>query len=936
MLGVWILLAVLAVGAVKVAGAKTNNSLTLPGTDSQAAFDILSQRFPPQQNGTSPFLFHVDHGSLTDKKNAAAITATYEAIKADKSVYSVINPVGKKGSQAGIITKDGTIAFMPVLLNVGSGFITDTLAGRILQATAPARKVGMQVAVGGPIGSELSSPDTKSSELLGNIAAMLILALVFGSLIAMGMPIISAIFALAVATSVIGLVGHVISVPTVAPTLAIMIGLGVGIDYSLFLITRHKEQLEDGVEMRESIARSVASSGSAVVFAGGTVVIALLSLGVAGIPLVSTLGLAAAIAVLFAVLTSLTLLPALLSLMKPRPEGQRRWDAWARGVARHPWLAVGASLLILVPLIVPLLSLTLGQEDIGVTPRSTTERQAYDLMSRGFGVGYNGPLLLADELSPPAKPSAEYTKKYDKATALKRKLNKEQKALEKESAALKQQQAELERQAAQLKRRQAALERQASALDQQKTQLVQEEANLRAQAAQLAARAAPLVAHLAFIVGRERFVQHLIDQTTDPGRLRSLRRRLARLRTREQNVRNRLQPLIDRGRALIARAEQLHAQANELQRQADALTAQGAALQEQAAQLRAQGDDLQAQADALKARQQKALAQKKQAEQLQKELTVMLTKAGGDPRGTDPRIVRLQDALEGTQGVVGSLPLQINKKGDAATLSAVPLRAPSSDETAALVTRLRDSVLPAATSEGGIIVHVGGTTASNVDLAAAISSRMLLVVLTVISLSFLLLMVAFRSLLIPLQAAITNLFTVAAALGVLTATFQWGWGLSAIGLDAPRGTVPIASYVPLMMFAVLFGLSMDYEVFLVSRIAQHHEAGETPTDAVTSGLGAAAHVVTAAALIMFCVFASFIINGDPTIKEFGVGLATAVLLAGIMVVLLAPAMLVLFGRGVFWVPRWLGKVLPHLDIEGGVDEEPPATGTESIPEGGSS
>ena len=178
-------------------------------------------------------------------------------------------------------------------------------------------------------------------------------------------------------------------------------------------------------------------------------------------------------------------------------------------------------------------------------------------------------------------------------------------------------------------------------------------------------------------------------------------------------------------------------------------------------------------------------------------------------------------------------------------------------------------------------------------------------------------MVAFRSLLVPLQAAVTNLLSVGAALGVLTAVFQWGWGLSAIGLDAPRGTVPIASYVPLMMFAVLFGLSMDYEVFLVSRIQQHHAEGEEPTQAVVSGLGSGAHVVTAAALIMFCVFASFIVNGDPTIKQFGVGLAVAVALAGALVVSLAPALLVLFGKGVFWVPRFLGKILPHLDIEGG-------------------
>jgi uncharacterized membrane protein YdfJ with MMPL/SSD domain len=951
---VWVVLAVAAVGITRVVGAKTNNSLDLPGTDSQAAFDVLAERFPPQQNGASPFLFRVEEGSLTDPTNKAAVTRTYKAIAAESAVYSVVNPVGKTGVQAGIITKDGSIGFMPVLLRVDSGFITEELANKVVDATKPARDAGIEVAVGGPIGSELSTPETKTSEVLGNVAAMVILALVFGSLIAMGMPILTAFVALAVATSVIGLVGHVVSIPTVAPTLAVMIGLGVGIDYSLFLITKHKEQLAEGIAMRESIARSVASSGGAVVFAGSTVVIALLSLSVAGIPLVSAIGLAAAIAVVFAVLTSLTLLPALLSLidtgvdrlripgflrMEQRPAGERRWDAWARGVARHPWLAVLLSLLILVPLIVPLFTLTLGQEDIGVTPTSTTERQAYDLMTAGFGVGYNGPLLIAMELSPRAKPSAKYTTKYDEATKLQRELEKEQKRLKRESASLQRQQAQLERQAANLKRRQAILEQRGAALEREQADLEQQEALLRAEASRLADQAKPLVERLVLIDARERLVQHLIEQTTDPDKLRRLQARLARLQAREQRVRARLEPLVERGRSLIAQAERLRAEADELQRQADALHAQSAALQAQADELAGEGDELEAQADELKAEQQQALKQKKRAERLQDQLTVMLTLAGGDPRGTDPRIVGVQDALTATDGVVGLFPLQINHDGDAATVSAIPLRAPSSEATAALVGTLRDPVLPDATAEGGIVVHVGGSTASNVDLATQISQRLPIVVLTVIALSFLLLMVAFRSLLIPLQAAVVNLLTVAAALGVLTAVFQWGWGLSLIGLDAPRGTVPIASYVPLMMFAVLFGLSMDYEVFLVSRIEQRHGEGDSPREAVTVGLGAAAHVVVAAALIMFLVFSSFIINGDPTVKQFGVGLAVAVFLAGVMIVLLAPAMLTLFGRGIFWVPRWLGKLLPHLDIEGGVggDTRAPEAepGSKTSPEPGS-
>jgi uncharacterized membrane protein YdfJ with MMPL/SSD domain len=940
-IGVWIVLVVLAVGAVKAYGAKTDNGLTLPGTNSQAAFDLLADQFPPQQNGSNPFVFHVDHGKLTDPANKAAITASYKAIKSSEDVYSVTNPVTKDAADAGLLSQNGRTGLMPVLLTVESGFITERLAQKVLDATEPARKAGIQVAVGGSIGGVLSTPDTKQSEILGNLAAMVILALVFGSLVAMGTPILTAVFALSIATSVIGLLGHFMAIPSVAPTLATMIGLGVGIDYALFLVTTHLEHLDEGVEVKESIALSVSSSGSAIVFAGGTVVIALLSLVVAGIPLVSALGYAAAIAVFCAVLASITLLPAILSLLggwvrklriprfltpRKRPIGERRWDAWARGVARHPWVVVVVSLAVVVPLIIPLFDLVLGQEDIGVTPKDTTERQAYDLLTQGFGVGYNGPLLISSTLDPVATPSAEYTKKYDKATALQKELEKEQKRLEAQADELKAEQATLERQQANLERLAAALQQQKAQLERDGAQLRAQEASLRTQAERLVRQGAPIIAHLGFILGREKIVEHLIDTTTNPDRLRRLRARLARLQAKEATTRARLAPLEARAESLFAQAESLAAQAERLEAQAAALQTQGDELQAQGDELQAEGDGLEAQADDLKAAQAKAERQQKTALKLQRQLTAILTKAGGEPKATDPRIVALQDALLATPGVVGLFPPQVNHSGSAAVFSAIPERAPSSNDTVALVATVRE-VLPDTNEGSGVTSYVGGSTASNVDLAAKIADRLPIVILTVLGLSFLLLMVAFGSLLVPLQAAITNLLSVGAALGVLTAVFQWGWGLSAIGLDAPRGTVPIASYVPLMMFAVLFGLSMDYEVFLVSKIQQHHAQGEEPTLAVVSGLGSGAHVVTAAALIMFCVFASFIINGDPTIKQFGVGLAVAVALAGTLVVSLAPALLTLFGKGVFWVPRFLDRILPNLNIEGGAAAPEPAPST---------
>ncbi len=363
-------------------------------------------------------------------------------------------------------------------------------------------------------------------------------------------------------------------------------------------------------------------------------------------------------------------------------------------------------------------------------------------------------------------------------------------------------------------------------------------------------------------------------------------------------------------------AASLLQQANVLQARAASLQQQASALQAQAASLQQQANALQAQADDLKAQQQQAENEQRQAIALQQQLTDELTYAGGDDRGTDPRLVKLEKALLTPSNVLKVSPPTINKQGDAATFTVIPKTRPADVATADLVSQLRSSIIPPAIRGDGVTAYVGGVTAGNVDLANKISSKLFEVIAVVLVLSFLLLMIAFRSLLIPLQAAITNLLCVGAAFGVLTATFQLGWGLDLVGLPSPYGTVPIASFVPLMMFAALFGLSMDYEVFLVSQIAQHHAAGEDPRQAVRSGLAASAKVIAAAAIIMIAVFASFILNSDPTVKQFGVGLSVAVLLAGAMVLLLAPALLGLFGSWTWAMPGWLMKVLPHLDVEG--------------------
>jgi uncharacterized membrane protein YdfJ with MMPL/SSD domain len=976
-IGAWVVMLVIVFGAVAKIGSLTSNDLSLPGTGSQEAKDLLEEKFPPQQNGANPIVFDISSGKLTDQQYQKAINDSVKAIKKQPHVYSVTNPLSSGGQTAGLLSKDKQTAFAPVLMDVASSDLTEDIAQNVVDAAGPAKQAGIDVQAGGNIGTTLSTEESETSEVIGILVAMLILSLVLGSLVTMGMPIITAVVGLGAALSVVGLLGHVLSIPTSGPTLATMIGLGVGIDYALFLVTRHQEQLRDGMAMNDSIANAVATAGSAIVFAGGTVVIALLSLYVAGIPLVTALGLASAVGVVAAVLGAISLLPALLGLLKhrvhwvrlpkfvapPHVPGKGMWHRWAGVVRRHPIIVSVVSLACLVPLVIPAFSLELGQEDVGATNPATTERKAYDLITAGFGVGFNGPLQVASQLEPAATPSAEYTQKYDKATSLQKQLEKDQKQLPKqqleaqqakltqEGNELKAQQASLTAQGDQLKAEQASLEQQGAQLQQQKARLEAQQRTLEAQKAALkrkfealAAKTKPLATKLARLEIREQVLRRRIDHAQGhPQRLARLHRRLDRVLEREAVVRQELAPLKRQAEQLAAQARRLQAQAAALQRQAnqlqaraddldrqkaaleaqasslqgqaDALQVQANKLQQQGDALQAQGEQLQAEADELKQQQKQAQQQQQVALKLQDQLTAMVTAAGGDARGTDPRVVNLQSALTATKGVVSLTPPQINKKGDVVLLSAVPSTSPASDATADLVKEVRSDVLPPV-DVNGMTSYVGGYTASYVDLAALISDRLLLVIGTVILLGFLLLMVAFRSLLIPLQAAVTNLLSAAAAFGVLTAVFQWGWGISQVGIDTPDTSVPIASYVPLMMFAVLFGLSMDYEVFLVSHVQMHHHQGEEARQAVSSGLGSSARITSAAALIMASVFASFILNGDPVIKQFGVGLATAVLLAGILVVTLAPALIVLFGRAAWWLPAWLDKVLPHISVEG--------------------
>jgi RND superfamily putative drug exporter len=720
----WVVAAwiVIAIGLVVIAnsvGRPENDNVTLPGTGSQSATDLLDDKLPEQANGSVPIVLQSDT-SLAQGQNMQVVESTAKSLSENQYVQSVVSPFDPQG--AAQITKDGKIAYIAVALKVSSGDLDDEEANSVFDAAQPARDAGIAVSAGGYLGQQLSSPSTGLSEIIGVLAALIILLFAFRSFVAAPLPVTTAIVALACGLAIVGFAGHVIDVPSIAPTLGIMLGLAVGTDYSLFIISRHLRFLEEGVEPDESIARSIGSSGSAVVFAGCTVIIALLCLYFSGIPLVRSLGYTTAIVVATAVLAAITFLPAVLGLLGRRilklrfrlgerkhdPDHVGGWFRWAGAIRHHPVIASVTGIVILVLIAIPALDLRLGAEDFGQLPKDTTERQAYDALSEGFGVGTNGPLLIAVNVTgqPLAAPSPQ-------------------------------------------------------------------------------------------------------DEQSEE--------------------------------------------------------AQGIPPQ------------------------------------------VATTPAG------DTRLVHLEQEISKQGNVQSVTPAATDKGGTAAVFSVTPKTSPSAYATQDLVNHLRDHTIPDATKGTGLAAYVGGTTASNIDLATKIGDKLFLVIGIVVVLSFLLLTLAFRTVLVPLVSALVNLLAVAASYGVLTAVFEKGFALSLIGVDHE---MPVVSYVPLMMFAILFGLSMDYQVFLVSRIAERHQGGADNSEAVRAGLVNSGRVIAAAATIMFAVFFSFVLNGDPVVKQFGIGLAVSVAIDALVVLLIMPGLLELTGERNWYLPRWVGRALPDLKVEG--------------------
>ena len=981
----WVVIIVALSGVVSVVGAQTTNDNSLPGTQSQDATNVLAADFPPTENGTSPIVFKVKSGTVNSTANKNAITASVKAIAKVPHVTQATSPYGNAAQY--LQSKSGTIAYVPVLMNVSSAAITEEQAQAVLNAANPAVKAGLQVAAGGTVGATLSNPNTDSSTVIGLIAAVIILAVSFGTLIAMFLPIISAVIGLALGLAIIGLLGHIVAVPSIAPTLATMIGLGVGIDYALFIVSRHREQLAEGMDPKESVALAVGTAGTAVVFAGGTLVLALLSLAVAGIPLISSLGYGSSLAVVTAVLAATIMLPAVLSLLGhrinslpifPRRKGAAAaagtgvWARWGGFVSRHPWWMLLAGLAILIPMAAPVFRMTLGQEDVGVSSTKTTQRQAYDLMTEGYGVGYNGPLLVAVNLDPPAKEDPTVLAEENEAKALQSQLEAEQAQGQAQQAQLEAEAKSAQATSARLKKERQALDSDAQALASKRAVLVGQVRALRTEAlgaaagratalgvkAQAQVAKAKAAAAKARVISGEikttdasiAAVKAEIAATVDPGMLARLQKREADLEARaksliaQKNVQATVQadakakaaslraeavaalsaPRTPEQTALLAQAQSLEAQARILASQRATLVHRRDLLLQQEASLARQVASIEYQKRQLEALQAEATQQEAQANALKAQVTAALTAAGGNPLGTDPRLVTLQNALKSTQGVKGVSVPSVNTSGTAAYYNAIPTTAPAADTTVNLVHRVRDSVVPKVEKEtNGLTAYVGGTTAGNIDLADEITSSLPLVIATVCLLNMLVLLLAFRSILIPIQAAAVITLISLATFGLLTLVFQEGWGFALVGLDptnaccfiGDRATDPIASYVPLMMYAAIFGLANDYQVFLLSRIGADGTAA-APAKAVADGIRSAGKVIATAALIMLSVFAAFIINGDPVIKQFGVGLSAGVLLAGGLTLFMVPAILRLMGRAVHWIPRWLDRILPHVDIEG--------------------
>jgi RND superfamily putative drug exporter len=690
-----VVLAAVGVGSASL-GTRYNDGFSVAGTGSAKALDLFKSSGMTAQSGdVDTIVFHAPAGSVTDPALQSKVAAMLATVARLPSIGSVRSPYTASGASQ--ISADKHTAYAAVTFTKTPKSLTIGEVQSVVDAGSALRSSTLQVEFGGYAIQRLSGDPTSASELIGILAAAIVLLIAFGSMLSMLVPLISAVFALGTTIETIGLMTHVLTLPSIAPTVAALVGLGVGIDYALFILTRHRNGLRAGLTPQEAAVAALNTAGRAVLFAGGAVAVAMLGLLLLGVSFLTGIGIAAAVAVAFAVAAALTLLPALFALLGMRVLNRRErralstagghvddtgssWARWAGFVQRRPLVLSGVAVAIMAALVIPAFSIRLGTADQGNGPSSATTRKAYDILAQGFGPGYNGTLQLVAQAPTAAEKSA--------LTTL------------------------------------------------------------------------------------------LVTLRTTPG-------------------------------------------------------------------------------------------------------VATVTAAAADST------------------------IQV--------ISLTPTTSPQSAQTATLIDHLRADVIPPAVTGTRLHVYVGGQTATFQDFANVLTSKLLLFITVVVLLGALLLMVAFRSILIPLTAAVMNLLAAGASFGVVVAVFQWGWGSAALGVGTPG---PVEAWLPVMLLAILFGLSMDYQVFLVSRMHEEWVATGDNRRAVRVGQAATGRVITAAAAIMICVFLAFVLGGERDIAEFGLGLAAAILLDALLLrTVLVPAAMQLFGGANWSIPASLDRVLPHLSFE---------------------
>ncbi|HJR44612.1 MAG TPA: MMPL family transporter [Actinomycetota bacterium] len=676
------------------AGGEYSTDFSLPGADSQKAFDLLEERFPQVAGETADIVFKADQG-VTDPDVQESMEGLFVRLSEVERVVGIDSPYGERG--AGQISPDGTVAYATMHFQAIEGQAVPVEIGQEISKLASEVELdGLAVEPGGSVIQFSEFEEPGGAEGIGVLFAIVILLIAFGSVLAMGLPIVTAMFGIGIGLALVMLVANFASVPEFTPQLASMIGIGVGIDYALFIVTRYRSHLHEGMDPEAATMRAIQTSGKAVLFAGTTVVISLLGILLMGFAFVEGLAIGGAATVAVTMIASVTLLPALLGFVGQNVDRWRlKWfhaseagdeermaHRWSRMIQRRSWPAAIIGLLVLTLMSIPLFSIRLGFADASAGSIERSSRRAYDLLSEGFGPGFNGPLLLATEIESPA----------------------------------------------------------------------------------------------------------------DLGELEQVGGRLAEL---------------DR--------------------------------------------------------------------------------------------------------VAAVSPPQPNPEGNAAVMTVFPTTSPQDEETTALVKQIREEVIPAADTAHPIFV--GGLTASVQDFAETNAERLPILISVVILLSFILLVIVFRSILVPVKAAVMNLLSISAAYGAIVAVFQWGWLKDVIGIETSG---PIEAWVPMMLFTILFGLSMDYEIFLLSRIREEYVRTRNNYEAVANGLAATARVITAAAAIMVTLFLVFLFGFDErAIKLFAMGLAVAIFVDATLVrMVLVPATMELLGEANWWMPKWLDRVLPRISVEG--------------------